>query len=591
MPDSDAWSSTNDGPESAGVTWRVIAMAVGALIVLLVLSASSTLWDRDEPRFARAAVEMMRSGDYLVPTFNGELRPDKPVLIYWLMVAGMHVFGVTELGVRFCSSIGIVAAGVLTFAIGRRLFDARIGLWAMAILLTSILTIYIGSAAMTDGVLLALITLAMYVFVEIVQTRMQLRHAAMLSIAMGLALLTKGPVGLAIPVLSILASAWLGRRSFRLGRRLGGRFWWGFAAAVIIAIGMFIAWAIPANARTGGQYLEQGLGRHVLQRMAAPMEGHGGKGILGYVAMIPLYVPFLIAGFWPWTLQLPAALIAMKGGRIGDGASRAVLWGWTIPTFVLMSFVATKLPHYILPIYPALAIACAAMMSAWARGELTDKDRDWLRAGSWFFGAVGIGAALGLIAWAIFGVGMHGPGIAGWRVMLFGVGLLGITIWIVRAQAKEQVIAASKVMLVAVPLLLVLATQTVLPAIERELKISPELAAAIHARVGDDVPIYMTGYREPSLVFYLDRPVGKAVQAIGGSPEAIANWARESGPAVLVVQLDQLKDAERLKGPLHLNGIDVQTVVNYSARGRSMDVVVVGRKLGEPETGRHEPHQ
>ena len=106
----------------------VIAVVVAC--VYWFIDTRSTLWDRDEPRFARATVEMVESGNYLYPTFNGHLRPDKPILIYWLMSVPIRVLGPTSLACRFFAAIGIAITCVFTFLLGRRFLDVRAGLWS-----------------------------------------------------------------------------------------------------------------------------------------------------------------------------------------------------------------------------------------------------------------------------------------------------------------------------------------------------------------------------------------------------------------------------------------------------------------------------
>ena len=133
---------------------QALLLAVAIAAAYLFMDTRATLWDRDEPRFARATAEMVASGDYLVPTFNGQLRPDKPILIYWLMSLPMRILGPTELACRFFGAIGTALACWLTFFIGKRLLNPSVGLWAMAILATSLMMLYMGTAATADGVLL-----------------------------------------------------------------------------------------------------------------------------------------------------------------------------------------------------------------------------------------------------------------------------------------------------------------------------------------------------------------------------------------------------------------------------------------------------
>lgn len=320
-----------------------------------MVAARSQLWDRDEPRFARAAVEMVDSGHYLVPTFNGELRPDKPILIYWLMSVPLRVLGPSELAVRLPSVVGVAAACLLTFLTGRRMFGHAAGLWSMTILATCPMTLVVGTAATADGTLLAFITLGLWAFVEASLRGPRLWLDVAMVVAVGGAQLTKGPVGLAIIVLSVVTGAILGRRELHLGKR----FWLGFTLAVLVGTGLFLLWAIPANAATGGEFAARGLGHHVWDRMLSPQEGHGASGWVTYLATMPLYLLVIAIGFLPWTFSLPAALGRESAAALSR-AQRAILWGWVLPTLVLMSLVVTKLPHYVLPLFPPLAMATAA---------------------------------------------------------------------------------------------------------------------------------------------------------------------------------------------------------------------------------------
>ncbi|HEW78800.1 MAG TPA: glycosyltransferase family 39 protein, partial [Phycisphaerales bacterium] len=105
-----------------GNTRYWVAVTLIALAIMgkyLFMSTRSTLWDRDEPRFARATVEMIESGNYLVPSFNGKMWPDKPIFFYWLMSLPVRLLGPTELACRFFGAVGTALTCLLTFFIGR----------------------------------------------------------------------------------------------------------------------------------------------------------------------------------------------------------------------------------------------------------------------------------------------------------------------------------------------------------------------------------------------------------------------------------------------------------------------------------------
>ncbi|MEN6387016.1 MAG: glycosyltransferase family 39 protein, partial [Phycisphaerales bacterium] len=130
-----------------------------AIIILLLIAGvylfaakQTTLWDRDEPRFARASVEMINSGNYLIPTFNGKLWLDKPILTYWCQAAAMKIFGQTEFACRFFSAIGTALSCFFVFLIGKRLCNADTGFWALGIVSTTLMMFAIGTLATSDGV-------------------------------------------------------------------------------------------------------------------------------------------------------------------------------------------------------------------------------------------------------------------------------------------------------------------------------------------------------------------------------------------------------------------------------------------------------
>jgi 4-amino-4-deoxy-L-arabinose transferase-like glycosyltransferase len=567
---------------------------LGILILLvgvdLALSSGASLWDRDEPRFARAAVEMVKSSDYLVPRFNGELRPDKPILIYWLMSVPLRIMGPSTLAVRLPSVIGMAGSALFTFFIAARLFDRRIALRAMFFFATALMPAYMGSAATADAVLLAFILLALWMFIEAIAPQRKQRWwcFAVMAIALGGAQLTKGPVGLAVPVLSMIGATWLTRaRAGGPGESASpipmlheGAFWRGVGIAVVVSFALFLAWAVPANIATAGQFAEKGLGKHVFQRIFAPQEGHGGSGLLGYLAMLPLYLPVLVFATFPWVVHVPAAISGMLRRRVGDARQRAILWGWITPTFLLMSLVATKLPHYIMPIVPALCIAAAAAVDAQRRGGLGEKDRRWLRDGGWFFAPIAVAGLAALLVgpWVIHLNGERIPGFitAG---LIAAVPLFVMLVVVLIVQGMEKLRVVNVTLGIGAPLALLLIAGLVLPGGGEALKISPELAQAVHGYAAerglDHVPVWTCGYQEPSLMFYLNQPAGSPVLQLPETGTDIRQWVQEAGPGALVVTRENLDQAALPPGSA--KELIALPLINYSSRGQAGQVVVVGR--------------
>ncbi len=426
--------------QALGGGWgAAVAIAAFVLVLNLVLAPRTTLWDRDEPRFAQAAVEMERTGNLLYPTFNGELRPDKPILIYWLMASSVRALGPTELAVRCWSALGAALACLFTFAIGRRLFSARVGLMAMLILASSPLVAVEAMAATTDAVLLAAITAAMAAFVALLEAAGRKRTLAVLAMAAALALaqLTKGPPGLTLPLLVMAATLGLARRAKTKPPGIIPL----IVVAAVISVLVFAAWAVPADRATGGDLAAAGFGHHILHRMVTPLEGHGGHFLL----FLPFYLPVVLIGFLPWIVHLPGSLCALVSGDIGDRSSRALLASWIALPIVLFSLVATKLPHYVLPVWPALALAVAATLDSARRGRIGGRTMTWLRRGSWLYGTIAGVAMLGAVAVAFAApiAGFRGP-----ALLLVGL-LTAVTIFAAREQHRDKPWASMAVLVAA----------------------------------------------------------------------------------------------------------------------------------------------
>ena len=338
--------------------WRASAcLATLTFLLYLSLTPWTTLWDRDEPRFAGAAVEMVRSGQYLYPTFNGEVRPQKPVFVYWLMALTVRLLGPSELAVRCWSAFAIGLSALFTYGIGRRLRSPRAGIVAMIVLATSPLVMIEGLAATTDAVLLAATTGAVAAFVRLWTSPPSWRSLAALTLALAIAQLTKGPVGLVVPLAIMLGTWWMAGDAIAHRRQVVR----AVAAAAGASVVLFAAWAIPANLATGWLFLTEGLGRETVTRALQPADGHGVPAVL----VVPYYVLVIVVGFSPWTAFLPRAAAAVfsaqRSPRPGDGrnAARALLLSWILVPLALFTAAATKLPHYVLPIWPALALAVA----------------------------------------------------------------------------------------------------------------------------------------------------------------------------------------------------------------------------------------
>ena len=197
-------------------TGLALVVMVAAAIFFVQLGECQ-LWDRDEPRNAGCAAEMMQRGDWVVPIFNGELRYQKPVMLYWLMMAAYQMFGISEWSARFWSALMGVGSVALTFGIARRLFDHATAVLSGVALASSVMFIVASRAATPDALLIFFSTATIFAFVMggvprqttgdlptasfLIDFReMKFRWLFLMGASMGLGILTKGPIGFLMPM-------------------------------------------------------------------------------------------------------------------------------------------------------------------------------------------------------------------------------------------------------------------------------------------------------------------------------------------------------------------------------------------------------
>lgn len=357
-----------------------------ALLAFHVLGSwSLPLIDRDEPRFAEAAREMIEGDDYVIPRFNGEYRFDKPPLIYWLQVACYRAFGENDFSARLPSAVAAAGVSLLVFLFGCRFLDREHSLAAALLFEVCIQTFLHGKAAVADMVMIFFMTGAVFTGWALLDPAKERRPTArtlylwtLLGILLGAGFLTKGPVAW-LPVLPLAACGAMAGK--------GAKFHFGWIyALVVVAAGTVLLWAYPALLRTGGEYFKIGIGKHVVDRSFNVMEDHGLGGPGGYIATLPFYALTIFVSFFPGSIFLPW-LARRVWKRETRGLLHAYLLGNFLAIFLVFTFVSTKLPHYVLPGFPFLALV---LMMHWKdAGRPLQPVRKWI---------AGTAAALALMA-------------------------------------------------------------------------------------------------------------------------------------------------------------------------------------------------
>src|SRR5581483_6276102 len=311
----------------------------------------------DEPRYAQVAREMYQSGDWITPRLGGIHWFEKPALTYWLVAAGYAIFGVSELAARLGVALVAGLSALMLYFFGRRVHSARYGYLSAAVLLSSGLWLGFGRGATFDTPLAMAIEMALLAFYlwERGQTTESANHKNfwwyVCSFALGLAVLAKGLVGIVLPAGIIGLYLLITRRLMTVLKRPG---------LLLVGAAIFLAtcatWYGPMFARHGREFWDEFFLAHHFQRYFTNKYQHPQ----------PFYFFFAIAllGCLPWSFHLVAAGNVIRRWRVFTGAKpvekadrlRLLLWLWVLLPVIFFSFSGSKLPGYILPVFPAVAL-------------------------------------------------------------------------------------------------------------------------------------------------------------------------------------------------------------------------------------------
>ena len=353
----------------------IMLMAATALLFLAGLGRLP-LFGRDESLYAEAGREMLATGDWITPRVNGGPFFEKPPLYYWLAAMSYRLVGVSPFAARLPAALMAILTVGLTALVGANVWGRRAGLLTGLCLATSLQMATIGRMGIMDVPLTCFTVLALLCYARW-QRRGQLGAAVGFSICAALAVLVKGMAGTI--ALGIAAIAYVVRVVRGTARPVS----WLSAAramvAIVVLVGLALPWFASMGARHGEAFGTTLFIHEHLKRALHPMQGHGGPLIY--------YLVVIAVTFFPWVMFLPAAMISAHHDT--DETKR--FWGglsiiWIAYVLVLFSFVRTKLPGYVTPLFPPMALLVGAELDH----RLDNPARKpWIAA---------IGSALGLAA-------------------------------------------------------------------------------------------------------------------------------------------------------------------------------------------------
>ncbi|MDY6850491.1 MAG: glycosyltransferase family 39 protein [Thermodesulfobacteriota bacterium] len=337
----------------SGRTWVWILIALLAIGNLFAGLGRVPFIDRDEGEYATVAQEMIQRSDYIIPHVNGRPYYEKPALFFWLMAASFKTLGQSEEAGRLPSALSGLALALVLGWFGRRRGGELLGFLSALMTLTCFLIVLLARVALLDMLLTLWTTLTLVLFFEGYQAPKGRDRWYFLGAwtAMGLAFLTKGPVGAAVPLLAVFFLTVLNRNLVSTLRR----------AQIPLGLLIFLAvagpWYLSAFIREGRNFWEGFFISQNVTRFTEVLLGHG--------APLWFYLPILAFLVWPWSFfACPAMWRGLSGlGRERNrpnGASLDFFLAiWFISVFLLFSAAATKQPNYILPAVPPLILLAA----------------------------------------------------------------------------------------------------------------------------------------------------------------------------------------------------------------------------------------
>lgn len=441
----------------------IVFLILGALLYVAFLGLRD-VWYPDEPDIAEVARAMFLSGDWISPRRMGEIWVDYPPMTYWVGTLSSHLFGeMSAFSLRLPIALAAIATVIMTGAAGNRWFDPKAGLWAGIALLTFLSFVYEANSYRPDVLFTLTITAGMLIYAEGAgdRPRFLLRIAAFA--CFGLAMLSKGPLGLLLPGLVLVL--WHGaRQEWRQIPIL--------APLALISIAIYLPWFVGTAQSMGWDNILYEFYAQNLERfLTSEYRGHAQ----------PWY--YYLRNIWldltPWSWLLPPTVWWLfRSGRWRDPKIQLALW-WFGTFLVFLSIASTKRQLYLLPAYPAAALLLAPWLASIGRTTAsTDEAAPSTRP-------VRIYASVLAIAYSILGIGVMvfvarlGSIIAGSDLneqelavaralpvplVVMGIVLLGSGLWIGHAWWRQRVrlaigrIAAAHIVLYVVILALVMPT-------------------------------------------------------------------------------------------------------------------------------------
>lgn len=507
--------------------------------------------DRDEAHFAQATRQMMQTGQYFQIRFQDTTRFQKPPGVNWLQAICVRLFSNEDASriwpYRLPSVLGALLSVLLTLFFARRFMDARAAWMGAAFLASSLSLVIQTHMAVIDASLLSSVVLmqgALWVIYHqaLKGQRAHWGWASLFWVAMAYGFLLKGVTPL-VGVLSIIALCLMERRVDWLR---GFRWYQGLSLFILLTL----AWVLPVNGGEHSNYLLQMVHKDLLPKLQGGHESHG-QPPLFHLFILPLM-------FWPASLFLwPGGVYAFKARY--EPVVRFLL-AWVLPTWMFFEIMPTKLPQYMLPTFPAIALLCALGITV--SQDKLGKPSGWAKFSyvSWGLLSIGFLACLFGLSYVL----VHEVTV----INVMGIVIPSLlSLYCVYLAMRGDYRRASQGVFLMALLVFPLMFSHVLPRLKPVWLSRNSVASLDRNEISEQQPLIVLGYAEPSLVFYLNTK-----HVILTDDTAVTVWMTKYPNSLILVNQDNLAS---LLG----RGIPLMTVAaihgyNYS-KGRWITLMIL----------------
>jgi 4-amino-4-deoxy-L-arabinose transferase-like glycosyltransferase len=515
-----------------------VSLLAAVLILTAALFLPGTgalpLTDRDEPRFARATVEMMERGGWVIPYFNEAYRFDKPPLVYWWMRCHYWLLGQGGMAARLHSITAAAGVAVLLALMGRRFFSGNAGGVAALTWLTSFQVLVHGRLCVADMPMVLAVTASQWALLELLTGDPDQRPWRgwfwILWGSAGFGFLAKGPIAWLVPGLTLGLWRLLFWKKPLPWKHLQAQWGW------LVALLPVAAWGIPALIMTKGEFWNTGMGEHVVKRGTAALNGR--------ISVPFYYVPAALLSLMPWIAWLPRCVARL---REAWDARLAFLAAWFLAPQIIFFFYATQLPHYPMPGFPAFFLILGAVLTTSPTGSPG-------RAGWIYLGVIALAGLL--ILGGSFWLEVPGmPGLSRLGLLLGGLilclSLTGMGVaWSGHGRTGRTVLGFSVLGLAIVIGLLGPQLRSLHPLISVQPLLqaaSPDPARAVGMKPPEAIA---WGYTEPSLVYY-----GGRLWKFQSRAAEVETRLKQRRPAVAVTLYQEWTLTSWLKSGLPAGGV------------------------------------